>query len=1071
MAASQEQKVDYLLKKIGYVSSKTGIAEDSGISGTKKAPFAEPIPSPLVTPSTSLWADSTLVPSTPPNSNTSYVSVYGSTNAFQLTYDNTVSGNRTFIARSTVGDQSSNILGDWIDPSFGANYAVVVYKGDPNSGGVSLAAAGSGFNDTWFFDYSSGVLNFNGTVVPTGIGTDNVYLVGYVYTGTKGVLPPAGAADFNSLNVSGISTFQGVVSISGAGNTATITGPSNLIIDPAAVGDNTGKVVILGDLQVDGTQTIINSTTLEVDDLNIVVASGATNSTEADGAGITVDGASATLQYATSGDKWIFNKEPYYNANRLLTTADAGTGNGIDADRLDGQEGTHYLDYNNFTNTPAINNATLTLQTSGNGISGSNTFTANQSADTTFTVSVSSASTNQAETLVYRDSSGGFNSGIITATSFVKATNSGGFLKADGTEDTNTYLTSYTETQTLNDVVGLGSSTSQAITVGPLNVSGISTFQGVVSISGAGNTATITGPSNLVLDPAAVGDNTGTVTIFGNLQVDGTQTIINSTTLTIDDKSIVVASGATDSASANGAGIEVDGAGATLQYSHNGARWVSNMPIQATSFSHVSGTSTQFLKADGSLDSNTYLTAESDTLNDVVSRGNTTTTNIGVGTITATKFVRSSGTSGFLKADGTEDTNTYLTSYTETQTLNDVVGLGSATTQTISVGKLAGFDALIASGDRGTVVSLAVTVDAKTSNHRYSGIGTNAYFIDGEESPFLTLTPGRKYKFDQSDSSNTNHPLKFYKDAARNTIYETNVNYINSPGSVNAYTEIDVTEDTPTVLYYQCSAHAYMGNSLNTNSSSSSVVGVSAGTYGDGRYVPQITVNGEGKISSISAVAIFNNGLGSNLNLNSYNIIGTGGANITGIITATSFQGDAANMTGLTGVGAGTYGSANTIPVVTVAADGRIESISTVLASGGGGGGGGSSAVTRTVTSFTATAGQTTFNVSYTAGTIDVFVNGSRLSAAEFTATNGTSVVLTTGASAGDIVDVAAYASSLGIELQNNGTSVGTATTINFSTDLNVSMNGNTATVTSTASGGSGSGVSEELAIAYSIAL
>ena len=44
MAISIQQKVDYLLKKLGYSSSKTGIAEDSSISGTKKAPFAEALP-------------------------------------------------------------------------------------------------------------------------------------------------------------------------------------------------------------------------------------------------------------------------------------------------------------------------------------------------------------------------------------------------------------------------------------------------------------------------------------------------------------------------------------------------------------------------------------------------------------------------------------------------------------------------------------------------------------------------------------------------------------------------------------------------------------------------------------------------------------------------------------------------------------------------------------------------------------------------------------------------------------------------------------------------------------------
>ena len=90
--------------------------------------------------------------------------------------------------------------------------------------------------------------------------------------------------------------------------TGELRGPATFVIDPAAVGDNTGTVQIKGNLQVDGTQTIINSTTLTVDDLNIVLASGAANATAANGAGITIDGASATLTYASSGDTWDFNK-------------------------------------------------------------------------------------------------------------------------------------------------------------------------------------------------------------------------------------------------------------------------------------------------------------------------------------------------------------------------------------------------------------------------------------------------------------------------------------------------------------------------------------------------------------------------------------------------------------------------------------------------------------------------------------------------------------------------------------------------------------------------------------------
>ena len=189
MAASQEQKVDYLLKKLGYSSSKTGIAEDeSSLTGTKKAPFAEPIPSPLVVSSTNVWTFADKIPTDPSTADAFYVRSYlANASGLQLTEDNTVADSRTFLCRSVYNDNTSDMLGDWIDTSYGADYIIEVYKGDPNSGGVKLSAAGSGSNDTWFFDYSSGVLNFNGTVVPSGVTSSNIYVVGYRYVGPKGI--------------------------------------------------------------------------------------------------------------------------------------------------------------------------------------------------------------------------------------------------------------------------------------------------------------------------------------------------------------------------------------------------------------------------------------------------------------------------------------------------------------------------------------------------------------------------------------------------------------------------------------------------------------------------------------------------------------------------------------------------------------------------------------------------------------------------------------------------------------------------------------------------------------------
>ena len=63
----------------------------------------------------------------------------------------------------------------------------------------------------------------------------------------------------------------------------------------------------------------------------------------------------------------------------------------------------------------------------------------------------------------------------------------------------------------------------------------------------------------------------------------------------------------------------------------------------------------------------------------------------------------------------------------------------------------------------------------------------------------------------------------------------------------------------------------------------------------------------------------------------------------------------------------------------------------------------------RTENNFTATSGQTSFTVSYTVGFVDVYVNGVRLTTSEYTATNGTSIVLSEACFGGEAVDILAY--------------------------------------------------------------
>ncbi len=116
--------------------------------------------------------------------------------------------------------------------------------------------------------------------------------------------------------------------------------------------------------------------------------------------------------------------------------------------------------------------------------------------------------------------------------------------------------------------------------------------------------------------------------------------------------------------------------------------------------------------------------------------------------------------------------------------------------------------------------NLAVTVAAKTSAHIYNGTGSsNGFKIDGTFSPFLNFKVGNTYRFDQADSSNTGHPLRFYYDAAKVTAYTTGVTSSGTPGNAGAYTQIVITSSTPNILYYQCSNHAHMGSRVDVDSS------------------------------------------------------------------------------------------------------------------------------------------------------------------------------------------------------------------------------------------------------------
>ena len=158
-----------------------------------------------------------------------------------------------------------------------------------------------------------------------------------------------------------------------------LAGPSNFIIDPATVGDDTGTVEIKGSLQVNGTTTTVNSATLDVADLNITVAKGAANAGAADGAGLTVDGANATLTYDSANDRWSINKS--LAGNIVGTVSDISN---HDTDSL--SEGTANLYY-----TDARFDTRLSAKSTTDLPEGTNLYYTDQRADIRATLRVTAA--------------------------------------------------------------------------------------------------------------------------------------------------------------------------------------------------------------------------------------------------------------------------------------------------------------------------------------------------------------------------------------------------------------------------------------------------------------------------------------------------------------------------------------------------------------------------------------------------------------------------------------------------------------------------------------------------------
>jgi len=138
---------------------------------------------------------------------------------------------------------------------------------------------------------------------------------------------------------------------------------------------------------------------------------------------------------------------------------------------------------------------------------------------------------------------------------------------------------------------------------------------------------------------------------------------------------------------------------------------------------------------------------------------------------------------------------------------------------------------------------------------------------------------------------------------------------------VSGQTVVSDSKDIVNVRNIDSTGISTLGQTVNIENSGGSTV---------------ITIDGNTGIASAPIVQSENIVVGSAVTISS-NGDTSGGITVSGVVTATSYEGSAQSLTDLTGASAGTYGSSSQVAQITVDANNRITSISNVSITGGGG--------------------------------------------------------------------------------------------------------------------------------------
>ncbi len=751
----------------------------------------------------------------------------------------------------------------------------------------------------------------------------------------NGDLDVDGHTELDNLNVSGVSTFASAVNLNGgldvSGHTeldsvnvsgvvtatefhtgaeasairidsSTISGPSVINIDPAGIGNNTGKVVIKGDFQVTGTETIVDSTTVTINDKNIVVADGSADDTQADGGGITIESGDGnkTFQFEATGD------------------------NLGSSEHLNLASGKRYK----------INNiGVLSANGLGSGVVNS---------------SLTSVGTlNQLNV-----------SGISTFGNFVDIN---GGLDVDGHTDLDN-----------------------------LSVAGVSTFASLVDIDGGGRANTFI-VEDLTDNRIVLAGSGGELEDDANLTFNGSQLAVGSAI------TAYVASGIVSATAFYGDGSNLDNTGATLNAATGTQRLVVTSLTSGTMVDAATDADLSFNSTDNTL--NTY---------NIKVSGGISTDGADFGQDGQLLRAISGGKWTWAFVPGIFSVNNILNGFNVLEEGTTVGTAGSIQTLDFRGGNIiAAADsqpngiATITVSDTPTFDSLTVTGQTDLQSLNVTGVstfGSSSVTIDGNSDLInvgtaLTLGHSQGLQY---------HSQNLHRDGF-------DVNQINASGIVTALefhgdgsklTGIAVTDHVRTDSLEVVGVTTFLDN-IHVGSAITmyAATGIISATqlFGDGSQLTGInagailgTSSGTQRLvmTSLTSGAMLNAATDSDLAYDSVsdrlivpNIDVSGIATLGGPLSTGSTTGVEGQYLKSTGIG------------VTWASFPRV----------------------RNVGINTAVAGQTSFNFTYNPEFLDVFVNGVKLTPSEYTASNGSQIILQTPAFTGEIVEFHTY----------NATSVG----------------------------------------------